>query len=105
MGYLSVDLIIAVVATFWVLFVFVVSGWIVNLILANPETFEARTVLYENRFLGALTDPFGARNARNIYFGVIMGVSALLPTLFHVYLAVRSMGQSVFAAVVRTQEE
>jgi hypothetical protein len=73
---------------------------VINLVihLGNPG-------LYENRFLGALTDPFGARNARNIYFGVIMGVSALLPTLFHVYLAVRSMGQSVFAAVVRTQEE
>ncbi|NQV55730.1 MAG: hypothetical protein HQ503_07715 [Rhodospirillales bacterium] len=98
-AFLSVDLLIAIAATFWVLLVFVVSGWIVNQILANPETFEARTVLYEGRFLEALTDPFGQQNVRNIYFGVIMGVSALLPTLFHAFLAIRAMGQSATAAI------
>ena len=47
LGYLNVDLVIAVLATFWVLFAFMVSGWVVSLVLAIPETFEARTVLFE----------------------------------------------------------
>ena len=87
------------------LLVFVVSGWIVNQILANPETLGARTILYETRFWSALTNPFAGENARNIYFGIIMGASALLPTLFHIYLAIRSALQSVIAGAMRTQED
>ena len=82
-------------ATFWVLFVFMVSGWIVNLVLAIPETFEARTVLYQGRLWSVFNDPFSADNLRNIYFGVIMGASALLPTLFHLFLAGKSLVRSV----------
>ncbi len=95
LGYLSVDLVIAVLATFWVLFAFMVSGWVVSLILAIPETFEARTVLYEGRVWSVFNDPFSADNLRNIYFGMVMGASALLPTLFHLFLAGRSLVRSV----------
>ncbi|MFP6734342.1 MAG: hypothetical protein VB959_10915 [Rhodospirillales bacterium] len=97
LGYLSVDLAIAVLATFWVLLAFMVSGWIVSLVLAIPETFESRTVLYQGRLWNILNDPFGAENLRNMYFGIIMGASALLPTLFHLLLAVKSLVRSIGA--------
>jgi hypothetical protein len=93
-GYLSVDLVIAVLATFWVLFIFIVSGWLVDLVLAQPETLAARRHLYQGRLLGALTDPFALENLRNIYFGMIMGASALIPTLLHIALACGSMLRS-----------
>lgn len=97
LSYLSIDLAIAVLATFWVLFAFMISGWIVGFILVRPETLEARTLLYEGRFWSALNDPFSPENIRNIYFGIIMGASALLPTLFHMLLAVRALVRSVIA--------
>ena len=95
LGDLSVDLVIAVLATFWVLFAFMVSGWVVSLILAILETFEMRTVLYQGRLWSLFNDPFGADNLRNIYFGMVMGASALLPTLFHLFLAGKSLVRSV----------
>lgn len=93
--YLSIDLVIAMAATLWVLFVFVASGWIVGLMLDRPETLDSRTLLYESRVWSALLNPFDADNMRNIWFGIVMGASALLPTLFHVYLAARSAVRSV----------
>jgi len=90
-GYLSVDLLIAILATFWVLFVFIVSGWLVDLILAQPETLADRKHLYHGRLLGVLRDPFGHESIRNMYFGIVMGASALIPTLLHILLACRSM--------------
>ena len=99
-GYLSVDLFIAVLATFWVLFAFMISGWVVSLVLQVPETMSDRTSLYSGRFASALTDPFSRENLRNIYFGMIMGASALLPTLFHLAMAGRSLVKTV-ASVAR----
>lgn len=104
-GYLSIDLLIAVLATFWVLFVFMLSGWLVSFVLANPETLGDRKYLYQGRVLGAITDPFGHENLRNIYFGIIMGASALIPTLLHVCLACGSMLRSgaKFLRIVRSE--
>lgn len=84
---LSVDLIIAALATLWTLLVFVIAGWVVSFVLGRPETMVSRTILYENRLLSAWLDPFNHDNIRHIYFGIIMGASALLPTLAHIYLA------------------
>ncbi len=92
--YLSIDLAIAVAATFWVLFVFTVSGWVVGYLLANPETIAARVWLYEGRVKGAINHPTNPNSLRNIYFGVIMGASALLPTLLHLSLACQSVLRS-----------
>ena len=33
-----------------------------------------------------IKDPTGLENAKNIYFGLIMGVSAALPSCFHLFL-------------------
>ena len=90
LGFLSIDILIAILATFWVLFAFVVSGWLVSFVLAIPETMNSRTTLYQGRLADLFSDPFGADNLRNVYSGVIMGASALLPTLFHLFLAGKS---------------
>lgn len=89
-GYLSVDLVIAVLASLWVLFVFMVSGWLVGFVLENPETMAFRTHLYGSRLQGVLNNPFSTSSIKNVYFGVIMGASALIPTLLHLFLAGRS---------------
>jgi hypothetical protein len=93
-GYLSIDLLIAVLATFWVLFVFIVSGWLVDLVLTQSETLTDRRHLYQGRLISVIQDPFGHESIRNIYFGIIMGASALIPTLLHIFLACRSMLRS-----------
>ena len=98
-GYLSVDLFIAVLATFWVLFAFMFSGWIVSLVLQNPETMSDRTGLYQSRLANVLENPFSRESLRNMYFGMIMGASALLPTLFHMGMAARSVQRSVADAI------
>ena len=90
-GYLSIDLIIAILATLWVLLMFTVSGWLVNLLLALPETLSDRETLYKGRFWAALMNPFQPDSLRNIYFGVVMGASAMLPTLIHLFHAGRAV--------------
>ncbi|HDY66968.1 MAG: hypothetical protein JYX80_10820 [Candidatus Scalindua sediminis] len=87
-AHLSLDLVIALVATCWVLFVFSFSGWIIGLFEANPEFLSVRNEAYEQRIVGAVVSP--SENKRNIYFGVIMGISACLPTFVHISMFVRS---------------
>ena len=83
-GHLSVDLGIAALATFWVLFVFSVSGWIIGVLGTALESLLARNTAYQ--------DPMGREENRNVYFGVLMGLSAMLPSLTHLYLAIRAAG-------------
>lgn len=91
-AHLSVDIAIAALATLWVLFVFSFSGWLVSMITANPESLAARGGAYQDRLVRALQDPTGQEELRNIYFGVLMGLSAMLPTLTHLYLSVHTVG-------------
>ena len=88
--HLSLDLIIAVIATFWVLFVFASGGWFISLFETVPEELTVRREKYTTRAVQALQDPTGRENAKNIYFGIIMGVSAALPTCLHLFLFFRS---------------
>jgi len=89
--HLSLDLIIAIVATFWVLFVFTFGGWLISIWENVPEQLTSRGAKYTNRAVQAIQDPMGRENAKNIYFGVIMGVSAALPTCFHLFLFFSSL--------------
>jgi len=89
--HLSLDLIIAIVATFWVLFVFTFGGWLISIWENAPEQLTSRGAKYTNRAVQAIQDPMGRENAKNIYFGVIMGVSAALPTCFHLFLFFSSL--------------
>lgn len=84
--HLSLDLIIAMLATFWVLFVFTFGGWLISIWENAPEQLTTRGVKYTNRAMQAIKDPIGRENAKNIYFGLIMGFSAALPTCFHFLL-------------------
>ena len=72
-SHLSVDIGIAVLATFWVLFVFSASGWMISLLGAQPESLLARNAAYQDRLVQALQDPTGQEELRNIYFGILMG--------------------------------
>ena len=90
MGHLSIDLLIAILATFWVVFVFNVSGWFIHLFDDFQEqAFVERQTRYEAMVLDALEKP--ADNWRNIYFGLLMGLSAGLPTFIHLVLFAKSI--------------
>jgi hypothetical protein len=91
LAHLSVDLIIAIVATWWVLFVFSISGWIVSWIQNNPESLTNRSYVYERRLVDAIQNPTQRDNLKNIYFGTVMGISAMLPTLTHLIMSIYSV--------------
>ena len=46
---------------------------------------------YQRRFIDALREPFAPDNLRNIYFGLLMGASAMLPSLLHIGLSLYSV--------------
>ncbi len=81
-SHLSLDLVIAVLATFWVLYVFSFAGWLVHLFESARQDLSGRNEDYRRMLNDALRNPFA--NKRNIYFGIIMGVSAMLPTFGHI---------------------
>ena len=99
-AHLSIDVVIAILATFWVLFVFVVSGWIINQIdlitlngikensIAHTYELDDRTVGYNNLVKSAIRNPI--KNLSNIYFGLIMGLSAMIPTLIHISMFLKA---------------
>jgi hypothetical protein len=89
--YLSVGLILPIMAAIWILFAFVVAGQIINMVLAQPETFEARTMLYRRRLWGAIFQPFRGENLKNIYFGAIMSFSAIVPLILHLVMAAQAV--------------
>lgn len=93
-SHLSLDLVIAVLATFWVLFVFSFSGWIIHLLDSIHQDLADRNEDYKRMLVDALTRP--AANKRNIYFGLIMGVSAMLPTCGHVFMFLKSYFRTIF---------
>ena len=98
-AHLSVDLIIAVLATFWVVFVFSISGWLINIVEARHQVFADRQERYAGMLADAVARP--TDNLRNIYFGVVMGISAGLPTFLHVSLFFRSASRTLVARRLR----
>ena len=104
-AHLSIDLVIAVLATFWVILVFIVSGWTVSFFetLGQPEeliqkydhetNINNRTSKYVATVNDALKSP--SKNIQNIYFGLIMGISAMLPTMIHFIMFLKSFFYSI----------
>ena len=104
-AHLSIDLVIAVLATFWVILVFIISGWAVSFIetLGQPEeliqtydhetNINKRTSKYATTVNDALKSP--SKNIQNIYFGLIMGISAMLPTMIHFMMFLKSFLYSI----------
>lgn len=93
-AHLSLDLVIAILATFWVLFVFSFSGWIVHWWDSIQQDLSGRNDDYRRMLVDALERPVD--NKRNIYFGLIMGVSAMLPSCGHVFMFLRSFLRTTF---------
>ena len=60
-----------------------------------PEQLTERGNKYTARAVQALKDPTGRENAKNIYFGLIMGISAALPTFLHVTLFISSLVRKI----------
>ena len=93
-SHLSLDLVIAILATFWVLFVFSFAGWLVHLFESVRQDLGGRNEDYGRMLIDAMANPFA--NKRNIYFGLIMGVSAMLPTCGHVFFFLLSFFRTIF---------
>ena len=104
-AHLSIDLVIAVLATFWVILVFIISGWTVSFIETLGQSEELiktydhetninkRTSKYVTTVNDALKSP--SKNLQNIYFGLIMGISAMLPTMIHFIMFLKSFYYSI----------
>ena len=103
-SHLSIDVLIAIAATFWVLFVFSISGWIVKSIFIETEdktivvakTLEQRNQLYAGRAVAAVKNPTGKEEMKNIYFGLVMGLSAIIPTAIHLSMFFKSLYITTF---------
>ena len=67
LAHLSVDLLIAAIATMWVLFVFIFSGWLTSFLILNPENLVLRKDTYEERVLSAINNPTGKSEIKNIF--------------------------------------
>ncbi len=104
-AHLSIDLLIAIIATFWVLVVFILSGWVVSYfeIINQPKEFielydhetkiNKRADKYINTVNDAIINP--SENIQNIYFGIIMGFSAMIPTVIHFSMFLKSLYRSL----------
>ena len=100
-AHLSIDVFIAIIATFWVILVFIISGWVVSffetlnqpIAMINRYDHETdllvRTNQYANTVNDAIKNPI--RNLQNIYFGIIMGLSAMIPTSIHFSMFCRAV--------------
>ena len=103
--HLSLDFLIAILATLWVLFVFTFGGWLISLWESVPEQLSERGTKYASRAVQAIQDPIERENAKNIYFGLIMGISAALPTCFHLLLFFSSIFKKAKKALVPPKSE
>ena len=59
--------------------------------VGNNETLSDRGKLYEKRVADAINNPAGENELKNIYFGIVMGFSAMIPTAVHIACALFSM--------------
>jgi len=98
-SHLGLDFVIAVLATFWVLFVFSFSGWLINLLEATPKDLASRNATYSRMLISAIAEP--TANWRNIYFGLIMGISAMLPTVTHIAMFLYASYQSASSFILK----
>lgn len=107
-GHLSLDVVIAVIATFWVLFVFTWGGQLVSQIDAwmtdaVPESLTERTSKTTLRVQQAIENPLD--NWRNIYFGLLMGISASIPTFAHLGLFIYSCLKAILNKLKSARKE
>lgn len=110
-AHLGADFVIAMVATCWVVLVFSFSGWVISYLETDPQslatrglmkeavaaqtnpryTFVKRTKRYTSMVENALIEP--SKNERNILFGLIMGISSMIPTCTHLVMFFLTFGR------------
>ena len=56
-----------------------------------PQSLSDRGKLYEGRVVAAIKNPTGDDEMKNIYFGIVMGFSAIIPTVVHISCALFSL--------------
>ena len=61
------------------------------MMISKPESLEARNKVYTDRAKAAIKNPTGREEMRNIYFGIVMGLSAIIPTCVHIFCAIFSL--------------
>ena len=93
--HLSLDLFIAILATLWVLFDRRMDH------MRNSPKEEPSTPTRKYRLCRTRQ---GRENAKNIYFGLIMGVSAALPTCLHMCLFLLSVFRKSKRALLRPMD-
>jgi len=62
-----------------------------NEIHVEAQSLSDRGKLYEGRVAAALNNPTGDSEMKNIYFGIVMGFSAIIPTAVHISCALFSL--------------
>ena len=87
------------------IFVFIVSGWVVsffetlNQSAAIIQHYDHETNIYQRAegYGGKVNDAIQnpTENLQNIYFGLVMGISAMLPTIVHISLFLKSFGAQI----------
>jgi hypothetical protein len=71
--------------------------------IEHAQFMAARAQGYRERVADALNDPFSSQNLRNIYFGVVMGLSAMLPSLLYLYVGFAAFLAVTFGASSRAK--
>ena len=104
-AHLSIDLVIAVLATFWVILVFIISVWAVSFIETIGyteeliQTYDHETNINKSisKYVSTVNDAIKSlsKNIENIYFGLIMVYSAMLPTMIHFMMFLKSFFYSM----------
>jgi len=95
-GHLAIDLLIAALATLWVLFVFAFSSWLIRHFdaVADLRGIAERRAVYQDRVMDAVRAP--TQNTRNIFFGLVMGTSAMIPSVIHLTMALQAVIDAAF---------
>jgi hypothetical protein len=62
-----------------------------NEIKIEAQSLSDRGKLYEGRVTAAIKNPTGDDEMKNIYFGIVMGFSAIIPTAVHISCALFSL--------------
>ena len=75
-------------------FVSTFAGWLVHLFESVRQDLSGRNEDYRRMLKDALSNSFA--NKRNIYFGLILGASAMLPTCEQIFLFLMLFFRTMF---------
>jgi len=91
------DIIIAVFTTFWVVYTFSISAWMAHQLYSDsnyPFYLIDKFLNYQSLLTKAWDDPLS--NLRNIYIGLLLGISSAIPTFIHFSIFFYSIKKRLF---------